>query len=118
MTRAALISDQSEFYTYIEQISNLFLHKMGIIDNNVFQFLILIHEDLTADLYINNLLLEVEMLAKRDVKKGDLIRKNDIANIRRVRFGDIKIVDTDKIICCIKVGWKFGLFLIFIRQTN
>lgn len=118
LTRASVISDEPEFYTYTEQISNIFLNKLGIFINTVFQFLVLIHKDLSADLYINDFPIAIEIRAKRDIRKGEVVRQGDIADIRRLKFPDIKIVETDKVIYCFKVGWKFALFFDLNRQDN
>jgi len=72
--------------------------------------LVIIHQDLSADLYVNDFGILVEIKAKRDIKAGEIITQGDIADIRKVKFQDIEIVDTDKVIYCFKVGWRFGLF--------
>jgi len=110
LTRALLTSDSPEFYQYAEQISNIFLNKNQIQIDGVSQFLVLIHQDLSADLYINDFAVSVEIKAKRDIKAGEVVMLGDIADIRKVKFPDIEIKDTDKIIYCFKVGWRFGLF--------
>ncbi len=117
LTRASITSDEPEFYKYIE-ISNPFFNKVGVLQNAVYQFLILIHEDLSADLYINDFPVAIEILAKRDMKKLELVTDRDIADIRRLKFPDIEIVDTDKVIYCFKVGWKFGLFFDLDRPAK
>jgi len=118
LTKASLISDQPEFYTYAEQISNIFLNKAGVFTNSVFQFLVLIHKDLSADLYINDFPVMIEIRAKRDIKKGKVISQNDIADIKRLKFLNIKIKRTDKVIYCFKVGWKFALFFDLDRRHD
>ncbi len=118
LTKATINSDEPEFYRYVQQLSNPIFNKVGVFPNAVYQFLIIIHRDLSADLYINDFLVEVEMMAKRDVKKGEIITNRDIADIRRLRFPNIKIAETDKVIYCSKVGWKFGLFFDLSRELN
>ncbi len=118
IVRASLISDEQEFYTYTDQISNLFLNKCKISIDTVFRFLVVIHRDLSADLYINNFPVAIEITAKSDIRKGQVVRKEDIADIRRLKFPDIKIVPTDKIIYCFKIGWKFALFFDLDPQHN
>ena len=39
-------------------------------------------------------------------------------DIRKLKFDGIEIKKTDKIICCFKVGWKFGLFFDFSTRLN
>jgi hypothetical protein len=70
----------------------------------------LIHNHLTADIYVNDFVVIVEIRAKRDLIGGQAIGIDDIADIARLKFGQIKIKSTDKIIYCFKVGWKFGLY--------
>ncbi len=118
LTRATTNSDKPEFYSYIEQLSNPFFNKVKVFPNAVYQFLILIHKDLSADLYINDFPVEIEIMAKRDLKKMELVTQRDIADIRRLRFPNIGIVETDKLIYCFKVGWKFGLFFDLNRELD
>ncbi|MFC1941201.1 hypothetical protein ACFLWL_02180 [Chloroflexota bacterium] len=118
LTRATTNSDEPEFYKYIEQLSNPLFNKVGIFPDAVYQFLILIHKDLSADLYINDFLIAVELMIKRDVKKFEVIKNIDIADIRRVKFPNIEIVKTDKVIYCFKVYWKFGLFFDLNRELD
>ncbi len=110
LTRASITSDEPLFYKYIEQISNYFFSRAKVLQNAVYQFLVLIHKDLSADLYINNFTVMIEIMAKRNIEKFQPVTSNDIADIRRLKFSNIKILETDKVIYCFKVGWKFGLF--------
>jgi len=110
LTRAFLTSDDPEFYRYSEQISNVFLNKNQIQIDGVYQFLVVIHQDLSADLHVNDFSVLIEIKAKRDIKAGEIVTQGDIADIRKVKFQDIEIEDTDKVVYCFKVGWRFGLF--------
>ncbi|MCD6453529.1 MAG: hypothetical protein J7K77_04515 [Dehalococcoidales bacterium] len=118
LTRATINSDEPEFYKYIEPLSNPLFNKVGVFRNAVYQFLILIHKDLSADLYINDFPVAIEIIFKRDMKMGEAVTQGDIADIRRLRFPNIEIVKTDKVICCFKVGWKFGLFFDLGRELD
>lgn len=115
-THASLISDDPIFYTYIEQITGMFLGQVLV--NSVYQFLVLIHKNLTADLYVNDIPVSILMMAKRNLNKGEVVTASDIADIKKVAFDGIHIENTDKIIYCFKVGWKFGLFFDLHRETN
>ena len=114
--RGSLISDDPMFYTYIDQITGLLLKN--VIVNSVYQFLVLIHADLSADLYLNDLPVKLLMMAKRDFRKGEVIRSNDIADVGKMSFDMINIKSTDKVIYCFKVGWKFGLFFDLHREES
>src|SRR3990167_1177694 len=73
LTRASLTSDDPEFYQYSESISNIFLNKKRIQIDNVYQFLVILHQDLSADLYVNDFGVLVEIKAKRDIKAGEIV---------------------------------------------
>lgn len=107
--RAHLTSDDSDFYGYVEKFCGMFL-PANVLINSLHQFLIVIHKDLSADLYINDFPVALEMKSKTDIEKGQLVGLGDIADIRRLRFSDIGIDENDQVIYCFKVGWRFGLF--------
>lgn len=111
LTRAALTSDEPEFYTYIEHLSSMFFGRRDAPVNRsaVVQFLAVLHADGSADVYINDFTVVVEIQAKRDIKAGELVSEADIADVRRLRIPEIPIADSDKVIYCFKVGWRFGL---------
>jgi hypothetical protein len=110
LCRSFLTSEEEDFYTYIDPITYNYLKKAGIRDSQTYTFLILHHEDSSVDIYVNELPICVEFMAKRDVQKGESVMTNDIADIRRLQFQGIDIKNTDNIIFCFKSGWKFGLF--------
>ena len=111
-------SDQPIFYKYMDEISKLFLHppeyKVNI--SSINNFLIIIHKDLSADIYLNDYPIEIKCRSKRDISEGELISDNSIADIVELRFPGIDIKESDNVICCIKVGWKFGLYFNFVRN--
>lgn len=118
LSNASLTSDHSLFHPYIEQITNLFLNKAGVFVNEVFQFLIIIHEDLSADIYINDFRVNAEGRIKSRAIAGEPIKKKDLIGLRTLSFPDIEINTTDKIIYCFKVGWKFGLHFHLHPKVN
>jgi hypothetical protein len=117
LCRASLTSDDPDFYAYAE-ISDSFFSRASVSTSNVCRFLVLIHRDLSADLYINDFLVTMDIMSKRAIKKGEAVTQNDIADIRGLHFAGIKVVETDKVICCFKVGWKFGLFFDLNRRNK
>lgn len=116
LIRSSFTSDEQEFYKYTDQISQIFLSSNGVFIDGVHQFLILIHKGLSADIYLNDFLTEMEMSPNKSIQKGQLVMMNDILDIRRVKFSEIEILETDKVIYCFKVGWKFGLFFDFTDE--
>ena len=78
--------------------------------DRVSAMLLVTHEDGTADLYLQDFPIEIEIMAKHDIAKGDAIFQSSIADVRRSRMSWLQLKSTDGVLCCFKVGWKFGLF--------
>ena len=113
LMRAFVFSDQKEFYDYIDHLSKLYLNKLGILINTVSTFLIVVHEDLSADVYVNDFKVAVEFRSKRVADAGELMRTSDIVDILSLKFPGIQLAERDSIVFCWKVGWKFGLYFSF-----
>ncbi len=113
-----ITSDSPKFYTYINQISNIYFSspEFSANVNSIHSFLILMHSDLSADIYINDFKVIAEIRLKRNLEVGTLVRGNDIADILESRIPDIDIQDSDSVICCLKVGWKFLLYFNFLSE--
>ena len=118
LTRARLTSDDADFKRYITHITNTYLNIVNINPNTLYQFLVLVHKDLSGDIYLNDFSVHMELIIKRDVNKLDPIMVNDIADVKRLKFPDIQITDTDKVFYCFKVDWKFGLFFDLDRRER
>lgn len=118
LTKTSITSDAPDFYGYVELLSNPIFNQARIIRDAVYRFLVVIHANLSADLYINDFRVDAEMMIKRNLNKGELISYQEIVDIRRLRFPDTEIVKTDKVIYCFKVGWKFGLFFDLTRALD
>jgi hypothetical protein len=110
--KAFLHSGQSLFQIVINQFYSMFL-KEHFLPNDVYRFLIIIHKDHTADIYVNDFTIAIRVLAKHDLKAGSLVNYQDIADIAELRFPGIDIQSDDCIIFCFKENWKFGLFYDF-----
>ena len=116
---SGLTSDEPKFYRYMEQISSIYFNSTELKANvnAIHKFLILIHSDLSVDIYINDFVVETQVQLKRSsgsLEPGMLIMKSDIADIYELSFPDIEIQDSDSIVCCLKVGWKFLLYFDFL----
>ncbi len=120
LSSSRLTSDHPMFEKYMEEISKLYLNQHGnhININSIHSFLIIIHRDLSADIYINNIPIELLCRSKRSIKENTLISENDIADIVELNFAGIDIIESDKVICCLKVGWKFGLYFNLVRNPT
>jgi len=75
--------------------------------------LVLVHEDLSADVYVNDFEVAATFRSKRSAKAGELIRLSDIADIQSLKFPSIQLAKRDSLVFCWKVGWKFGLYFDF-----
>ena len=117
--RAALASDTEDFYRYITVFTNKFLGPKGISVGGVNQLLVVMHQDKVTDVYINDVEVHAEMKTKQAIEKGQLITLNMIRDIRRMKFPNVKITETDKVIYCMKIGWRFALFFdLSVRSLN
>jgi hypothetical protein len=111
VTRGSFSSDDPLFYVVIRQVSELVLNPHAIPAGQVANLLALIHPDNTVDLYLNDeLVVSIEIAAKKSIAAGQAVLMSDIADIRRLQFHGVSIAPTDKVLYCFKVGWKFGLF--------
>lgn len=117
LVKAFVNSDQADFYEYMDSISNYFLDKYFIV-HHICSFLILQHQDLSADIYVNNIPISIRVQSKRDFKKGEVVSVRDISDIQELKFEGIEIQRTDRIMFCIKVGWKFGLYFDFTKNID
>ena len=115
LVRAAITSDQPEFYVYMKVISNILTHRateagIPILWGNISSFVLVAHPDFTAELYLQDFPLEMEILAKRDIAAGDVLYQSGVADVRRIRIPGLVLHPDDRVIVCLKVGWKFALF--------
>lgn len=123
LVRASLISDQPEFHVYMRQIQSLLSARLRSADKHVFfnsanSFLLLIHSDNTAHLYVPSPPLIAEIRAKRAIEAGQIITTGDIADVCRLQISGIDINSDDRIALCFKVHWKFGLFFSLEPNTQ
>jgi len=115
LVRAEITSDQPEFYLFMRAVTNLVAGKAtesGILIqmDRVSAFLVVTHPDGSADLYLQDFPVLIEMLAKDSVAKGEAVFQPDIGDIRRLRMPWLKLEPKDGVLYCFKVGWKFALF--------
>lgn len=108
-------SDQVEFYEYLDKLSDIYLP--GVVIDIVSHFLAVHHEDESVDVYVNQVPAAVEILAKRDLKAGDPVALQDMADITGLTFPTVSIGERDNLVFCFKRGWKFGLYFNF-RQSQ
>lgn len=119
VVRAGLSTNDQHFHLFINNICNVFFSNTQVFLDSVYAFLIIIHPDRSVDLLINDSVhIEAKIRAKRNISKGQMITKADIADIEKIRFQGIPINSDDKFILCKKVDWRFGLYFDLTRKID
>ncbi len=111
-------SEDPIFRILITEISKVFLNKISYPIDSIYKFLIVLHQDCTADLFINDFSETMTIAVNRSVKKGEPIYDKDIKDIFELQFPDVKIKSNDAVIYCTKIGWKFGLYFNLTRKID
>lgn len=112
---AMLTSDNPAFYVFMRGVCDSLAgaaQATGVLiqPDHVSHLLLVIHADKTADLYLGDFAMTLELMAKKDIAAGQAVSEADIADIRRLRLHDVKLDPADKVLICFKVNWKFGLY--------
>jgi hypothetical protein len=106
--------DGDHFIRRLEGIPSNILAKLppeiGVHPSAVDHLLAVIRQDKTATIYINELKIFGLMQTKRDVKQGELVYSNDIADLKAIRFGDVEIPADAGVVFLFSAGWRKGLF--------
>ena len=111
LTKSRLTSDDADFYKFSDQFAAIYLAPKGISVDSVIYLLVLHHLDDSAEVYLNESLpIHLQLRIKRDVQAGQPVKFSDIGDIRALRFEGIELLPTDKVVFCLRVGWRFGLF--------
>lgn len=113
-TKAALTSDDPFFHHCMRAFAAQVDAELGTTGQSVHlssasNFAILVEPDFKATLHIDNFNVELEMLAKRGVKKGEAVFLNDIGDIYRGSVPGLAIRPDHHLILCLRHGWKFLL---------
>jgi len=113
LANAFLTSDDNDFHRYMNLIYNYYLSKTGMPARTIHRFVIVLHQDLKADIYLNDFQMMMHTRYKRKISIGEKVYINDIADIDQVSFPEVSISEKDCIIYCFREGWKFGLYFDF-----
>lgn len=118
LAQACLTSDDALFHSVVQQVAGSVFFQARVFPDSVYQFLITWHADRTLDLYLNDLPSVIEVAVKRKITAGQLVKHRDIADVRALWFEGIDFDESDSVLCCLKVAWKFGVFFDFLREGN
>ena len=110
-------SNQKHFFSGAMDCYTIFLQSFVQLENCNY-FLILRHEDKSADVFINDFQIALRCISKAKIAPSRLVNKKDIADIEALEFPEITISKTDAIIFCMRVGWKFGLYFNFTANPK
>lgn len=106
--------DGDHFIRRLEGIPSAILAKLPsetpTRPSTVDHLLAIIRKDKTAAIYINELNIVGKMQAKRELKQGDPIFSNDIADIKAIRFENVDIPSDAGVVFLFSAGWRKGLF--------
>ena len=84
-------SEEPMFQILITEISKVFLNKITFPIDRIYKFLIVLHQNGTADLFINDFKETMDVEVNRSVKKGEPIYDKDINDIFELQFPDVEI---------------------------
>lgn len=118
LVKAHVTSDNSIFFLYAEQIASILFSKINVSKDIVDRMLVVIHEDNSADVYLNDFQESLRVKVNKDIAAGEAVYASSIDDIAEVRFPDIKIQSTDRIIYLARTGWRFGLFFNFSKELD
>jgi hypothetical protein len=118
LMKGVATSDESMFYVYAEQIAKLIFPKLGVTQNDINRYLLIIHPDDTADAHLQDFDTTVNVQMTRAVKAGEPVFTNDIADISEARFPGVSITRGDRIVYFERRGWRFGILFDFTRKTD
>ena len=109
--------DGAEFLTLIEGFPSDVVGKLsqapGISCSTIDHMLVVIRRDKTATVYVNELKMTVEMQSKRDLKAGEAVFVDDIADIRGLRIDGVEIPPDSGVAFVFSKGWRKGYFFDF-----
>lgn len=93
------------------------IHKTIIIQSSIDNMLAILRQDGTTTVYINAP-MKALMRVKKSVNAGQVIYRNDIADIKELVFQDIEVPGDVGLMVLFSVGWRKGLFYDLVSYTE
>ncbi len=109
-------SDKPIFHVWMKHISSLLLSTIPIPIPLIHKFLIILHKNDMADVYINDFKEIMRVRVKEAMKAGDIVTTNNISDITDLVFPDIDIKEDDAVIYGLRTNWRFSLYYDFDRK--
>lgn len=111
-------SDMPQFHVWMRHITSLFLAKSPVPVPVIHRFLILLHADNNADVFINDFKELMQVRVVESVAAGSPVFVNNISDINEVVFPDIEIKKDDAVIYGARIEWRFSLYFDFGRAID
>lgn len=109
--------DGEHFISRLEGFPSDVLKKLDetppIQESSVNHMLVVVRTDSTGSVYINELDMRGFIQPKRDLKAGEALFKNDIADISEIQFVGVDIPKECGILFLFSIGWRKGLYFDF-----
>jgi hypothetical protein len=118
LTKGWATSESSMFYVFAEQIANLIFPKLETSKDQVDRYLVILHTDDTADVFVQDFPTVVRVRPNRDVKAGEAVFSTDLTDIEEVRFPEASIIPGDRLVYFERRGWRFGILFDLTRETG
>lgn len=109
--------DGDDFLRRLEGFPDIVLNQLPaekrVVPSQIDHLLVVIRRDKTCTVYINELNVLCEVLAKRDVTAGQAVFTDDIADVRKIKFEGIEVPADAGLLYIFSSGWRKGLFYDF-----
>lgn len=115
-TRDTLTSEDGENFTaLLEQISEHYLARLTPrpVESRIDHMAVVIRPDKTAQIFINEISMGAEVRMKIDVKPGDPVHMDSMADILTLRLEGVEVPNDAGILVMISAGWRRGVFYDF-----
>ncbi len=119
LTKCSLAtSDEPRFHIWMRHITESFFSKSPVPVPIIHRFLIILHSDDNADVYVNDFNEVVKVRVVKGAPAGSLLSLNDISDIADITFPNLDIKSDDAIIYGFRTEWRFSLYFDFGRLID
>jgi hypothetical protein len=101
--KTIITSETPIFYKSIDGVVSTFLGRLTM-PQMINNFVIVVHSDLSADVYLNSIPITALIIAKHDIDMLSPVPKSAIADITDMHFKELDTSSDDQIYICLKVG--------------
>ena len=111
-------SNDPIFHVWMKHITGLFLPEAQFPVISINKFLIVLHSNDEADIYINDFAEISTVKVKKGIQEGEKVFVDDISEITDLKFQDIEIKKDDVVIYGLRTEWRFSLYFDFNREID